>query len=72
MNPLTHNPDLALTIARRTIDDRIRDAQERAQARAVRAERRAARRESRAAAATSKGRAAFPVAAALRHLRPAR
>jgi hypothetical protein len=70
MNPLTHNPDLALTIARRTIDDRIHDAQHRAQARAVRAELRAARRQSRTVAATP-ARHASPLAV-LRLLRPAR
>jgi len=41
MNPLTNNPDIALMIAHRTIDDRIHDAQQRDQARAARAARRA-------------------------------
>lgn len=71
MNPLTHNPDLALTVAHRTINDRIHAAQERAQARAVRAELRSARRQSRAAAETPARRTPFPLAV-LRLIRPAR
>ena len=74
MNPLIHNPDLAITIAHRTIDDRIHDAQERAQARAARAARaelRAARRQSRAAAGTSARSKPFPLAV-LGLFRPAR
>jgi len=71
MNPLIHNPDLAMTIAHRTIDDRIHDAQVRAQARAVRAERRAARRQSRAAAGTPARHTPLPLAV-LRFIRPAR
>ena len=71
MNPLIHNPDLAITIAHRTIDDRIHDAQERAQARAARAELRAARRQSRAAAGTSARSKPFPLAV-LGLFRPAR
>jgi hypothetical protein len=71
MNPLTQNPDTALQIARRTIDDRVHDAQQRAQAHAVRAARRAARRQSRTAAATPARHTSFPLAA-FRLLRPAR
>jgi hypothetical protein len=71
MNPLTHNPDLALAIARRTIDDRIRDAEQRAQARAVRAQLRAARRQSRKAGAPSAAHTSISLAV-LRLVRPAR
>jgi len=71
MNMLTHNPDFALMIARRTIDDRIRDAQQRSQAHAARVERRAARRMSRTAVATPEPHTSFPLAA-FRFLRPAR
>ncbi len=71
MNPLTNSPDLALMIARRTIDDRINDAQQRAQARAVRAERRATRRQPPTPAATPARHASSPLAV-LRLLRPAR
>jgi hypothetical protein len=70
MNPLTQNPDLALTIARRTIDDRIHDAERRAEARAARASLRAARRQTRPATAMPSRRAWFP-RAVLRLMHPA-
>jgi hypothetical protein len=70
MNPLTSNPDMALTIAHRTIDDRINEAQQRAQARAARASRRAARQPGKAPT-TSARNISLPVAA-FRLLRPAR
>jgi hypothetical protein len=71
MNPLTHNPDMAITVAHRTIDDRVHDAQERAQARTVRAARRAVRRQSRTAAQAPSRHRAFPLAV-LRLIRPVR
>lgn len=71
MSPLTHNPDFALMIAHRTIDDRIHGAQQRAQARAARATLRTARRQSRRSAATPARHAHSPLAA-FRFLRPAR
>ena len=70
MNPLTRNPELALTMARRTIDDRVRDADQRARARAVRAELRAAGRPSPATEAAPRRRFRSALAA-FRFLRPA-
>jgi hypothetical protein len=71
MNPITTNPDAAITIAHRIIDDRIHDAQQRAQARTVRAERRTARsRQFRRAGRTPARHTPFPLAV-LRLFRPA-
>jgi hypothetical protein len=44
MNTLTSNPNVAQMMARHAICDRLRAAEQRAQARAARAERRTARR----------------------------
>lgn len=49
MNTITNNPDHALIIARRLIDDRLQAAQRRAQTHELRAARRAERRQSRTA-----------------------
>ncbi len=46
MNTFVASPDLAQSIARRTIDERVAQAEYRALARAARSERRTARRES--------------------------
>ena len=46
MNTFVASPNLALTIARQTVDERVAQAEYRAQARAARSEIRAARRES--------------------------
>jgi hypothetical protein len=70
MNPLTRNPELALTMARRIIDDRVRDTEQRARARAVRAELRTARRPSTATEAAPRRRFRSALAA-FRFLRPA-
>jgi hypothetical protein len=43
MNTLTNNPAAASFVARQLIQERVQDAQQRSQARAVRADRRAAR-----------------------------
>jgi hypothetical protein len=69
MNPLTRNPELALTMARRIID-RVRDTEQRARARAVRAELRTARRPSTATEAAPRRRFRSALAA-FRFLRPA-
>ncbi|HET9650453.1 MAG TPA: hypothetical protein VFP34_19775 [Microlunatus sp.] len=50
MNTITNNPDHALTIAQRLIDDHIQAAQRRAQIHQLRAVRRAERRQSHTAA----------------------
>jgi hypothetical protein len=47
MNTFINSPDLAITIARQAIRDRVQEAERRAQVRAVRAERRAARHAAR-------------------------
>ena len=47
MNTFTSNPNAALQVAQYTIDDRVRQAEQRAQAREFRAERRAAKRWAR-------------------------
>jgi len=52
MNTFTSNPTAAGMVARQTIQDRVHDAERRAQVRAVRAERRTARREARVSGAT--------------------
>lgn len=44
MNSITSNPTAAQAIARHTIEERVRAAEERRIARAIRADRRAARR----------------------------
>jgi hypothetical protein len=46
MNTFVASPNLALTIAQQTVDQRVTEAEYRAQARAARSEIRAARRES--------------------------
>jgi hypothetical protein len=48
MNTFANNIDACQTLARHTIDDRVRDAERRQQVRTFRAERRAARRAARA------------------------
>lgn len=60
MNPLNSNPEMALTLARHTVDDRLRDAEQRARALAVRDNQRAARRPS---SAVPRGRFPLPLAA---------
>jgi hypothetical protein len=71
MNMLTQNPDFAIRIARQTIDDRIHDAQHRAQVRTIRAERRATHLQSRATRGMPTPDTAFPLFV-LRLFRPAR
>jgi hypothetical protein len=48
MNSLTCNPSAAQSVARYTINERVRDAEERRVARAIRDQRRAAARAARA------------------------
>jgi hypothetical protein len=52
MNSNTCNPTAAGMMAHQTIQDRVQDAERRAQVHMVRAERRTARREARASGAT--------------------
>ena len=46
MNTFVASPDLALTVAHRTVADRVADAEHRTLVRTARAERRAARRDT--------------------------
>ncbi len=60
MNTITNNPDHALTIAQRLIDDHIQAAQRRAQIHQLRAVRRASRRAERRPSHTATPQATPP------------
>jgi hypothetical protein len=60
MNTLTNNPDHALIIAHRLIDDRIQATQRRAQTHELRAARRAERRQSHTATTPASPPATMP------------